>query len=84
MAESLSIPGVPEPTPVETEFVLGERQAASVLFVVIVLVAVFSAIAYLAGRSAATGPVKAAAHTAAAIPPPRPLPKIPPASKSVV
>jgi cell division septation protein DedD len=42
----------------EYEIVLGRRQIASLLFVAIVLAVVFSAVSYLAGRTAAPKPVQ--------------------------
>jgi cell division septation protein DedD len=45
----------------EYEIVLGRRQIASLLFIAIVLAVVFSAVSYLAGRTAAAKPLKLAA-----------------------
>ena len=42
----------------EYEIVLGRRQIASLLFIAIVLAVVFSAVSYLAGRTAAPKPVQ--------------------------
>jgi cell division septation protein DedD len=42
----------------EYEIVLGRRQIASLLFIAIVLAVVFSAVSYLAGRTAAAKPVQ--------------------------
>jgi hypothetical protein len=42
---------LPAETPEEFEIVLGSRQIASVLFVAIVILALFSAVSYLAGQS---------------------------------
>jgi cell division septation protein DedD len=47
--------------PKDVEFVLGQRQVASVLFVAIVLLAVFCTVAYVAGRSVGTRAVIPAA-----------------------
>jgi cell division septation protein DedD len=44
--------------PAEFEIVLGRRQLASVLFVATVVIAVFSSISYLAGKSLAPAPQK--------------------------
>jgi cell division septation protein DedD len=45
----------------EYEIVLGRRQIASLLFIAIVLAVVFSAVSYLAGRTAGAKPLKLAA-----------------------
>jgi len=42
---------LPAETPEEFEIVLGRRQIASVLFVATVILALFSAVSYLAGKS---------------------------------
>ena len=52
----------------EYEIVLGRRQIASLLFIAIVLAVVFSAVSYLAGRTAAPKPVQ--------LPPAPPAPAI--------
>jgi hypothetical protein len=44
-------PELPAETPEEFEIVLGRRQIASVLFVATVILALFSAVSYLAGKS---------------------------------
>jgi cell division septation protein DedD len=44
--------------PAEFEIVLGRRQLASVLFVATIAIAVFSSLAYLAGKSIAPAPEK--------------------------
>jgi len=65
----------------EYEIVLGRRQIASLLFIAIVVAVVFSAVSYLAGRTAAPKPVQhppatpvAAAPAPAAGPAPAPGP----------
>ncbi len=64
----------------EFEIVLGSRQMASVLFLAVVIIVVFSAGAYLAGKSVSPRDVSAAAPIAAApaatpdVPIPAPLP----------
>jgi cell division septation protein DedD len=45
-----------QPEPAEFEIVMGRRQLASVLFVATVVVATFSAVSYLAGKSYASAP----------------------------
>jgi cell division septation protein DedD len=50
----------------EYEIVLGRRQVASLLFIAIVLAVVFSAVSYLAGRSAVPNPVKVPVATTSA------------------
>ena len=67
----------------EYEIVLGRRQIASLLFIAIVVAVVFSAVSYLAGRTAAPKPVQhppatpvAAAPAPAAGPAPAPGPVI--------
>jgi cell division septation protein DedD len=68
----------PEPLgePTDFEIVLGRRQLASVLFVATVIVVVFSAVFYLAGKSASPkrAPVAAVAPAAAATPAQLPAP----------
>jgi cell division septation protein DedD len=65
---------LPSETPEEFEIVLGRRQIASVLFVATVILAIFSAVSYLAGKSISpkkimTGmPVPAAAALAESMP----------------
>jgi cell division septation protein DedD len=63
----------PEEAPEEFEIVLGRRQVASVLFVASVVVVVFSAASYLAGRALTPKPV-APAPVTAAIPEPTVVP----------
>lgn len=61
----------------DVEFVLGKRQVASVLFVAIVAIAVFCAVAYVVGRSVGTAAVQAPGPaicvTIPAPPPPAPV-----------
>jgi cell division septation protein DedD len=67
-------PSTPE-TPAEFEIVLGKRQVAGVLFVATVVVVVFSAVSYLAGKALA--PVSKKETEAAAIEPvPTPVPAV--------
>ena len=69
----------------EYEIVLGRRQIASLLFVSIVLAVVFSAVSYLAGRTAAPKPAKIpVAPVDAAIPPPAPAETPAPAATPVI
>src|SRR5580693_18174 len=69
----------PVETPEEFEIVLGRRQIASVLFVATVILALFSAVSYLAGKSISP---KKIAPVAVSVPPtevstPVPTPTIP-------
>jgi cell division septation protein DedD len=66
----------------EYEIVLGRRQIASLLFIAIVLAVVFSAVSYLAGRTAAPKPVQLppAPPVAAS---PVPAPAAPPATPMI-
>jgi len=50
--ETTSLPGGNDPRTGEVEFVLGQRQIASLLFVAVVALSVLSTIAYVAGRNA--------------------------------
>ena len=71
--DSLPDSGAGEKSP-EYEIVLGRRQIASLLFVGIVMAVVFSAVSYLAGRTAAPKPVQ--------LPPPPPPVAAPPAAET--
>jgi hypothetical protein len=76
MVEEISQPEVsqPEKTDDEFEIVLGAMQVAGILFVAVVIVVVFSAASYIAGRALAPKTVVAA--PAAAIPVPAPPPVV--------
>jgi hypothetical protein len=75
----------PEPTGDEFEIVLGAMQVAGILFVAVVLVVVFSAVSYLAGRAlapktivsvqAAVAPAPAPVAEATIVKPDFPLPE---------
>ncbi|HTS78495.1 MAG TPA: SPOR domain-containing protein [Bryobacteraceae bacterium] len=56
IAEPQSAPIAEPPEPADFELVLGRLQLASVFFLAIVVIAVFSAISYLAGKSIAPPP----------------------------
>lgn len=82
VAESIGEPeqevaSVPEQD--EFEIVLGRRQVASVLFVATVIVAVFSAVSYLTGKSMSP---KNSSVVVAAVPPPPQNAVPPPAPKA--
>jgi cell division septation protein DedD len=66
--DSLSDSGTKEKS-AEYEIVLGRRQIASLLFIAIVLAVVFSAVSYLAGRTAAPKPVQRPPASPATAPP---------------
>jgi cell division septation protein DedD len=59
--------------PEEFELVLGRRQVASVTFVVLVLLAVFSGVSYLAGKATPPRKVEAPVRATVPEPPPRAL-----------
>ena len=60
------------------EIVLGRRQLASVLFLATVVIAVFSSISYLAGKSLAPAPQKIEVIRTVAVPQPAPAPAVKP------
>lgn len=64
-------------SPEEVEFVLGQRQVASVLFVAIVVLVILCTLAYIAGRGAGSRAAPQAAAIRVTVPPPPPpiLPK---------
>jgi hypothetical protein len=64
--------------PVEFEIVLGRRQLASVLFVATVVIAVFSSISYLAGKSLAPAPQKIEVIRTVPVLQPAPAPAVKP------
>jgi len=70
--------------PIEYELVLGKRQIASVMFVAIAAVVIFSAAAYVAGKAIGQRRVVATQPTPSAVHAPAPVPAIPVVEATIV